>query len=1061
MANPLATRTDAAGTRQAESNQAAAARLTLRLFGPFRVWFGERSVTDQCAPRDCALLALLALSSGRPVDREWLAATLWPDSEPSNARYYLRRGLTALRRALGPHAGRLESPTPRSLHLDLEGADCDLLDFNAAVAHQDGSSLQAAVALYTAPLLQGNQDPWCEPVRRQTDEAVQQALWVLAGNALENDEPAEAVRRLRQLLELDPLQERALRLLLQALARIGDYAAMIQAYRAFRLMLHEDLTASPDAETTALYQKLQEQARHAPASRSLASKRVPESIVRLPHPVTPLVGRQEEIRELEALLKSHRLLTLTGTGGVGKTRLAIAAARTQAGVFRDGIWFVDLDSLRDAGLLVHAVAQALEVAEPAGETSAEQLIPHLRSRCLLLVMDNCEHLLEACGELVRLLLEACGELKVLATSRQSLGLPGEVCRPVCSLASPEPQALRDQGKSLAAVVAEYEAVELFVQRARQAHPEFRLTSHNAAAVASICRRLDGIPLAIELAAAKVRALPVEQIVRQLDDRFAILQGTGGTMPPRQRTLNALVDWSWDLLQEAEKTLLSRLAVFAGGWTLEAAEAVCSDAPQSSLTPDPATEQNSAAAELIHRHTALVDKSLIMVETWSGQMRYRLLETIGQYASDRLAERGETEALRRRHCAYFVALTENASSRVQGADSGVWIARYEAERDNLRAAIAWSLAREVADYSLQLTGNLHALWWYRAQGGERQELFALPDVEGDGRAPMVALDTAWWLAFVEGDRESARRYCSELAARARLAKDDFYLAIALNGHGILAEQFDYDFQAAHAYYEESLKLYRKQPDAGRSHAVLANLGGNACARGDYAGAQAYLAEALEISERKDNQRNMAACLCELGVVFQDNEEHDQACAWYERAIEFGRAHGFQNWEVLARISMVELLLDRGDAAGARRLFEQTPELRDPAGDPRSGALYGRALAELGETVAAREVLTQALRSLLPRQQSLDVVTMVGCCLEGLCVLSLMERDTPRAVALLAIARTMREAHNRFTPPRIRALWRRLEAPLRQTLGNDAFAAAYALGCNMTRTEALAYALEDPI
>jgi non-specific serine/threonine protein kinase len=394
----------------------------------------------------------------------------------------------------------------------------------------------------------------------------------------------------------------------------------------------------------------------------------------LPLELSSFVGRERELAEVERSLENTRLLTLTGSGGCGKTRLALAVAAELVGGLEDGVWLVELAPLADPSLVPQAVASTLGVREQPGRLLTETLSDYLRSKKMLLVLDNCEHLIEACATLVEALLRSCPELCVLATSREALGITGEVAWPVPSLSLPDVRRLPNIES-----LPQYESARLFVERAVAVKPAFALTEQNAASVAQICYRLDGIPLALELAAARTKVLSVEQIADRLDDCFGLLADGGRTALPRQRTLHATMDWSHELLSEEERALFRRLSVFAGGFTLEAAESVCAGEE---------LERNEVLQLLSH----LVDKSLVTAREVSGEARHHLLETVRQYGWEKLSESGETGLVRERHAEYYLALAEEAEPELKAERQVAWLERFERDHDNLRAAMAWLLGR---------------------------------------------------------------------------------------------------------------------------------------------------------------------------------------------------------------------------------------------------------------------------------------------------------------------------------------------------------------------------------
>jgi predicted ATPase len=510
----------------------------------------------------------------------------------------------------------------------------------------------------------------------------------------------------------------------------------------------------------------------------------------LPAPLNRFVGRDHEITDVQRALASTRLLTLTGAGGVGKTRLAIEVAPQVRADYPDGVWLVELAPLADPALVPNAVAAALGVTL-SGERAREVLAESLRGKHLLLVLDNCEHLIEACAALAEALLRACPALHILATSREALNIPGE-------------------GMWRVPPMAAAESARLFADRARSAAPDFALTARTAPLVERICARLDGIPLAIELAAARVRALPVEQIAARLDDRFRLLTGGTRTALPRQQTLRGSIDWSYDLLSEPERALLRRLAAFAGGWTLEAAEAVCAGG-------------GVEAGDVLDLLTRLVDKSLVAAQTDEGGevTRYGLHETIRQYAAEKLAERGEADAARRRHARYYLGFVrENAPPVLRrtgepvqypfGAGTTPWLRRLEGERDNLRAALAWGLREATdpgdVDAGVQLALWLSELWRVR---GSRSEAGA-------------------WLERALGHTDPAAR----TRTRAQLLNA---LADSVLHAG--------DVARADALTREALAIYRERGDR---YGTMITLSQGHLSQGGPAEAQAVLAEWLALA-----------------------------------------------------------------------------------------------------------------------------------------------------------------------------------------------------------------------
>jgi predicted ATPase/class 3 adenylate cyclase len=573
-----------------------------------------------------------------------------------------------------------------------------------------------------------------------------------------------------------------------------------------------------------------------PPLRSLDS--VPHN---LPLQLTSFVGRERELKELAQLLGTTRLLTLTGAGGSGKTRLALQLGAERLEDYAAGIWFVDLAALTDPALVAQTVAAALGVREQPGRALVDVLAEALRQRTLLLVLDSCEHLIEACAELADRLLRTCQGVRVLATSREALNVAGEMAWPVPALSSPDPRDL--PRKEIVFSLAQYEAVRLFLDRASMAKPHFALTDQNAPAVAQICHQLDGIPLAIELAASRVKVMSVDQIATRLDDRFRLLTGGSRTALPRYQTLRAAIDWSYGLLLEPERRLLRRLSVFAGGWSLEAAEAVCAG-------------EGLENWEVLELQAHLIDKSLVLLEkAGAEEERYRLLGTIRQYAADRLVEAGEAGPTRDRHLEWFLAFAERASLELRGARQAEWLERFEREHENLRAALEWSMAsKDDGEGAVRLTGALWRFWWVRGYLAEGSRWLEAALAKGDrvGSGPRArALRGLGNLVDEMGDAKSARATLEQALALYRELGDRYGLARTLMVLGSLDNRESLHDQAR-ARYEESLAAAREIRSTDIVGGVLNSLGELARLRGDHAAARNFYRESLDAHGERDTQ-----------------------------------------------------------------------------------------------------------------------------------------------------------------------------------------------------------------
>ncbi len=896
--------------------------LKLRLFGTFQACLGEKPLPPLRSRKGDWLLALLVLR-GSAVSRLWLAGTLWPESEESRALLYLRRELTYIRKALGEESDRIVS-TGRSLHLDLAGVDCDVAQFDAAIVRADESSLDLAVSVYCGTLLEGCYEEWVTLERSSREQAYLNALERLAESAALRGDSSVAVSRLRAVVAVDPLRESTQRALMKALADIGDSAAAIQVYRDLRLCLRNTLNTEADPETTLAFHRIHDSARRRTQSASQATRTSREPrITRIPVPLTPLIGRSQEMWEVRQRLRKSRLLTLTGTGGVGKTRLAIEIAEAMKDDFAGGACFVELAQFNDPALVAREVMEALGLKSDARRTPVETLVDRLASSDLLLVLDNCEHLVQPCAELAGSLLAACPHLRILTTSRQPLGIAGESVWPVPPLAvPPEAQSVVNRCKDLIAEYVEYEAVALFVERAQQIRSDFTLTVHNVEAVSQVCRRLDGIPLAIELAAARVRSLTVEDIDSRLDERFQLLTGGSRTALPRHQTLRSLVDWSYDLLTDPERALFCRLSAFAGGWTLEAAEKVCAGGP---------VDQR----EVLDLLTSLTDKSLVAAETVGPRVRYRLLETMRQYARDRMVASGDVIRWRDRHLAFFVTLAEAAEPHLVAPDQQKWLDLLEKDHDNIRAALQWSREERSADESgLRLSGALWRFWVVRGYVGEgRARLTGFLEnksVQPRSTSRAKALYGAGNLASQQGDNASARVLFEESLVISREIGERHCIAMSLNGLGLVESRMG-NYVGAQGHYEDSLAMFRQIGDQRGIALALNNLGDIASKQGDSAGAHSLYSEGLAIRREIADVWGIANSLGNLGTLAFENGDLSSGRELLDESLTIRREIGDRGGIAWCLIDLGSVVSEQRDFAFARRLFEESMTIERELGE----------------------------------------------------------------------------------------------------------------------------------
>ena len=623
----------------------------------------------------------------------------------------------------------------------------------------------------------------------------------------------------------------------------------------------------------------------------------------LPRQLTSFVGREREIAEVERLFAGTSLLTLTGVGGCGKTRLALQVAAALLDRFRDGVWVVELASLADPSLVTRAVAAALGLREVPGRPLAASLSDYLATKQLLLCLDNCEHLLGACAELVDALLRACPRLRVLVTSREGLGIGGERIYPVPPLFASD-------------------AAQLFVERARFHRPDFELTPENAPAVAQICERLDGIPLAIELAAARVRVLSLPELAAKLSDRFRLLTGGSRTALPRHQTLRAAIDWSYSLLSEPERAVLRSASVFAGGFSVAAAEAICSN---DAVAPD----------EVLALLARLVEKSLLNATDGDGETRYGLLETVRQFAHEKLVESAEDSVARSRHLEWCLQLAEAAEPQLETKDQLIWLRRLELERDNIRAALDWSIDLEPAEAALRLTSALRLFWHVRGPWSEAMERFerALRRCDAAGAAiqAKVKTGTAYIGDQLGQDRERARRLLGEaldlyrkVGDKTGIAKTLLYLGMVRPEHG--------GSERAESQFEEALALARETGDQVHASRVLLNLAGLVFARGDSARASLLAQEGLAAARSSGDHWALANALSFMSTGARLGRDYAGAQRFSEECLALAVELGHTMFIGASLVSFAEIAAARGDSERAARLLGAAERVVDLMGGP---------------------------------------------------------------------------------------------------------------------------------
>ena len=775
--------------------------MEFRLLGKLEVEADGVDLTP-ARPKQRALLALLLLRVGEVAAIDDLVEGLWGRHPPETAQTALHGHISALRKRLG--AERIETRPPGYRLLLAGGDELDAHRFERAVAaaRTDGPSarsrkLREALALFRGePLSDFRYEEFAGPEAVRLDELRLTVVEEQIEAELELGRHAEVVPQLERLVVDHPLRERMRAQLMLALYRAGRQADALQAFQEARTRLVDELGIDPGPELQRLERQILNHDPELAGPEALSAEpNLARAWASLPPQTTPLIGREREIGEVADLLRRPRvrLVTLTGTGGTGKTRLAVQAAAALFDTFADGVVFVSLAPLQDPDLVLTTAAQALGVGATSGETLAEDLARRLRDRELLLVFDNFEHLLAAAPSVADLATGAAG-VKLLVTSRAPLRLSAEHVYPVSPL--PTPAGADDVERLL-----QCESVALFETRAQAVRPDFAVTSANARAVADVCRALDGLPLAIELAALRVGALPPAAMRQRLDHRLKLLVGGAQDAPERQRTLRATIDWSYELLEQAEQRLFVRLAVFAGGCTIEAAESVCGD-----------------DLDAVDGLASLTDKGLARLEGSDEEPRFTMLETIREYAAERLELSEEASTLHRRHAEHFLALAEEAEPNLIGVGRHTeWLDRLERDHDNFRAALDWLEASGQNGGALRLTAALWRFWDLKGHliEGRRQLERGLRPDKRPTAARAKALSGAADMALTCGDVATGRLRAEEALELHRKLQDDWGTAFSLLmfAYGVGQEG---DWPRAQQLFEESVQRFR---DLGDEHYAL--------------------------------------------------------------------------------------------------------------------------------------------------------------------------------------------------------------------------------------------------
>ena len=842
--------------------------LEVQFFGSFAMQHDGKPVVLSSRAAQ-SLFAYLILTAGTQHRREKLAGLFWPDVSEAKSRTYLRQQLWRIRKAL-----------PANTESDYLLADDITICFNAASEYwldvealrelEEGASvdeIMKALSMYQGELLPGFYEDWVTQEREHLQVLFEARMEQLLDMLAAEKRWQELLEWSERWIQRSDVPETAYRQMITAYIALGDRARAASTYERCVKALRE-LDLEPSEETRSL----------------VLRQRTPWHV---PIPLTSFIGRELELEEIASLLNKSRLVTLTGSAGIGKTRLAIQVAEGFLNRFPDGIWFLDLAPLSNPDFVPNRLANLLGLLESGDPNRpvTDLLTHYFGSRCALIIFDNCEHLIASCAQLASELLTSCEQLSILATSREALRIAGEIPYRVPSLDIP-PQSAGDRLEKL----RDASSIKLFGERAAVISPGFVIDADNAFAIAQICRRLDGIPLAIELAAARTNVLTVNQISSRLDDRFQLLSHGLRSAPPRHETLRATIEWSYQLLSEQEIILFRQLAIFVGGATLDAIEAVCN------------------LPEVLNLLSSLVNKSLVMAETFESGMRYHMLETIRQFGLEKLFEnQGEAVKVQERQLKYFLRLAEETEPHLLGGDQSAWMDILEMEFDNIRLALDWAISKGKGEDALRLFGALGWFLFIRCRFREGEQWFKRANLlreSASTRSKAIALRSASWLYY---------------------AKDDFSMCLQL--------------------HHESLDLFLELKDEREVSTTLQFMGVMEFTLGNTDRAKVLFDESLLLSRRLNNRQAMPRVLMHLGHIFNGQGNLESARTYYEESLAVAREVGEGHLLMMVLGNMGQFMQRMGNNAKAREYYQESLQIGIRLKNKRTVALTFLNFAEL--------------------------------------------------------------------------------------------------------------------
>lgn len=1018
------------------------AKLALNLLGTPQLYLNDEPVTTS-RRKAMALLVYLAVNGNRQT-RDSLSALLWPDYDQSRAFTNLRHILWELQQTIGERwiiADRetIELNTDADISLDVSQFESLL----AQSRDQSDAELRAplltdAVKLYRNHFLTGFSlkdasgfNEWAFVKSEEFRHQLADALLRLSEDYCALGQLNQAIPYARRLIALDPLNEASHRQLMRLYIQSGQHSAALKQYQACEQVLRRELGIDPQPETRELYKKIRKREFTPIQVEGPKEKQTPQH--NLPVQFSNFIGRENEQNEIKSLLSKRRLVTLVGAGGIGKTSIALHAGRKLLTDYRDGVWFIALEALSDPALITQTVASVFDIRPDLDRPLLGKLTDWLRPRTTLLIFDNSEHLLDACAEIITTILSNCPNIKILTTSRESLGIPGEAIYTMPSL--PLPDANLQSLEQL----TEFESVQLFADRAALLLTSFELTQENIRTIVDICRKVEGIPLAIELAAARVNILQVEEILGQLQNSLSLLASDTRTVLPRHQTLRASMDWSWGLLSEEEQMFLGQLSVFAGGWTLEAAQAICH-------------------GEALNVSGALVKKSLLVVDQQAGrESRYRFHEIVRQYALEKLAQSGNQEAIHARHLRYFLDLSQRAEIELRGPTRVAWMDRLYDERNNLRAALHWAEKTDI-EAGLFLSGRLLRYWesFDLQEGIQWLEAFLhTSESEKFPLARATALLTYGWLLTWLQQFSLARTVTEESLSLFRAAGDrqgeiDSLISLANT------DQFTDALESGTNRLHQAFSLAKTLGDTWRQAVALGFLGWD---RRDAPRAFKHWEKAIELYREVGDQislANLLSLLAQFRILYGDIELGEK---YLDESIRLWEANKKANvWEHPKIVKSMILLL-RGEYEQAYAVLQEALVSAQETGN-RMSQLWlrvrlGHVALRAGNLMEAHDLLTETLRNFHGDGYTIGVIFA----LEGIASWLIVTGKPEKAARLIGCADATRETISDLRPPIEDAdMYRNMTAILSK-IGPSGFEVTYDEGRSMTLDEAVTYALQE--